>query len=148
MGTEVALAMASRARAFNADRSPGQPRIKILQVYAEKSPLASYLPRYLSQDVKERLERHGVECIEERLVTDLHESASNQIRMNIVGEERTTLNAHYVIMASSTISPDVRIARESGLEVRSDEHCENETPTINSLRSVPLPHRLTQSTGA
>ena len=60
LGTEVALAMASRARAFNADRSPGQPRIKILQVYAEKSPLASYLPRYLSQDVKERLERHGV----------------------------------------------------------------------------------------
>ncbi|GMH97092.1 hypothetical protein TrST_g4166 [Triparma strigata] len=117
LGTEVALAMASRARAFNADRSSGQPRIKILQVYAEKSPLASYLPRYLSQDVKERLERHGVECIEERLVTDLHESASNQIRMNIVGEERTTLNAHYVIMASSTISPDVRIARESGLEI-------------------------------
>ncbi|GMH59970.1 hypothetical protein TL16_g02935, partial [Triparma laevis f. inornata] len=119
LGTEVALAMASRARAFNSERTPNQPRIKILQIYAEKSPLASYLPQYLSSDIKDRLERHGVECIEERLVTDLHESGVDEIKMNIVGEERMSLNAHYVIMASSTISPDVRIAKESGLEIDS-----------------------------
>ena len=81
LGTEVSLAMASRARLYNSTRSPSQPRVKVLQIYAERSPLSTYLPEYLSQDVKDRLGRHGVECIEERLVTDLHERGEGEVSL-------------------------------------------------------------------
>ena len=81
--------MASRARAYNSSKAPGSPRVKVLQVYAERSPLTTYLPSYLSQDVKDRMRRHGVECIEERLVTDLHENPGDGgVVMNVVGEVR------------------------------------------------------------
>ena len=72
LGTEISLAMAKRARNHNSSSGPGSPPVKVMQIYAESAPLASYLPKYLSDDVKERLGRHGVGHIAERLVTDLH----------------------------------------------------------------------------
>lgn len=72
LGTEISLAMAKRARHHNSTSGHDAPPVKVMQIYAESAPLASYLPKYLSDDVKDRLERHGVSHITERLVTDLH----------------------------------------------------------------------------
>jgi len=62
LGTEVALALSKRVRGRG---------FKVYQVYAERAPLAQYLPTYLSLDLMHRLRRHGVLPIPERLVTDL-----------------------------------------------------------------------------
>ena len=120
LGTEISLAMATRVRQFNKENDGKKPKVKVVQIYAEVAPLVSYLPKYLANDVKDRLTRHGVSAIPSVLVTDLHveeEDERDGVKMNLVGVNRSELKADYVIMASSTISPDTKIAKDSGLEI-------------------------------
>jgi len=128
LGTEISLAMAKRARTHNANKAADAPGVKVVQIYAESAPLASYLPKYLSDDVKDRLERHGVSHIPERLVTDLHVAQDegegdkygmgrSKVKMHLVGTSRSNIDADYVIMASSTISPSTQVAVNSGMEL-------------------------------
>ena len=141
LGTEIALSMAARANNQSA-ANPGSPPIQISQVYAERAPLETYLPKYLADDMKRRLKQHGVEPISERLVTDLrvidngtkdwegdvddvggdeedNEGEKEQLRfkMNLVGITREQLDADYIILASSTITPNTDVASNSGLEI-------------------------------
>ncbi|GMI37531.1 hypothetical protein TrCOL_g7534 [Triparma columacea] len=126
LGTEISLAMAKRARHHNSTSDRDAPPVKVMQIYAESAPLASYLPKYLSDDVKDRLERHGVSHITERLVTDLHVkqdetdeygNGRSKCKMHLVGTSRSNIDADYVIMASSTISPSTEVAEASGIEL-------------------------------
>jgi len=126
LGTEISLAMAKRVRNYNASKGASSPPVKVVQIYAESAPLVSYLPRYLSDDVKDRLQRHGVVSIPERLVTDLHVvqdqadefgMGRSKVNMHLVGTQRSNIDADYVVMASSTISPSTKVAEDSGMEI-------------------------------
>jgi programmed cell death 8 (apoptosis-inducing factor) len=157
LGTEIALGLAKRVR-DNKTSKPDSPHVTVLHIYAERAPLCEYLPRYLAEDVKSRLIRHGVTAVTDRLVTDMavvevdsdsnsssnnsnnnnhnnHNNHSNNhnnnndtdtgvdgcdreiVRMNLVGAKRGKVEADYVVMASSTINPNVAIATKSGLEL-------------------------------
>jgi len=151
LGTEIALSLASRSRK-NRERRPDLPLVEIIQLYAERDPLVSYLPSYLARDVRERMERRGVRCRGEVLVTDLREEEEagddydddydeddhdhhdhdlpdlrrdgengKFVAMSLVGQSRSSLSADYVILASSTITPSVASAANSGLEINPDD---------------------------
>ena len=70
LGTEISLSLASRARAHQII-NPLAPPVEIVQVYAERDPLISYLPAYLARDVKRRIGRRGVKGKEGVVVTDM-----------------------------------------------------------------------------
>ena len=61
LGTELALALSVRGR---------ESGMSVSHVYAEKAPLARYIPTYLALHVQRLMHSAGVRCVSERLVTD------------------------------------------------------------------------------
>ena len=43
----------------------------VSQIYAEKAPLARYMPLYLALHIQKLMHGAGVRCIAERLVTEV-----------------------------------------------------------------------------
>lgn len=123
LGTEVTAALASRPE----NRDHG---VKVQQIYVESSPCSRYLPPYLSAELERRLKALGnVELINDRLVTamkpidaprdddDHHDIDAIGVSVSLLGDKKEKLATDYVALCSTHIDPNVRLARDSNLEV-------------------------------
>jgi len=113
LGTEVALALAKRAR---------NKSIRVMQVFAEEGPLFTNLPPYLSAHLLRLLEKAGVEAVPEHIVTGLVESEGawgdyEPLKLALMGEDRKEVETDYVVLATTHVDPNCALAGAWGLEV-------------------------------
>jgi programmed cell death 8 (apoptosis-inducing factor) len=125
LGTEVVAALAAAGTCG------------VTHVMGEPSVLAQYLPDYLSAYVTSRLVRLGVDVREEALVTGVRPGAlrtrkgskpgEETLSVTLVGAERVSLDTDCVILASTSVQPDLMGLDDpsSGLEVNDGGLCTN-----------------------
>ncbi len=123
LGTEIACALAT---------DPRNEGMKVQQVFVESAPISRYLPGYLSNCISERMKAIGVEALSDRLVTSvkpastsdnndssINNSDSSAVRISLMGNVKEKLHTDYIVLCSTHIDPNVRIAKESCLEIDS-----------------------------
>jgi programmed cell death 8 (apoptosis-inducing factor) len=110
-GTELAIILKSMGMA-------------VKHVFEENAPLGRVLPPYLCNHITSKMEAIGVQVFPDQLVTGVQKDPDSEdeddptMLVSLQGEDETTpVPADYLVLASTQIDPQVKLASESGLEI-------------------------------
>jgi len=99
----------------------------IMQTFVESVSLQNYLPGYLTAHMADKLEDKGLVMYPDCLVTSLSRQEADgdpshagalQVKLMQSGEHEL-VDVDYVVLASTNVQPDVRVAVRAGLEIDS-----------------------------
>lgn len=107
LGSELAVALANKGKGSN---------LKINQVFREDGNMSAVLPKYLTKWTTKRVSEEGVDVKPNSLVQSATLTKDDKISLKLNNDN--SLETDYVVLATG-ISPNVDIARKSGLEVDS-----------------------------
>ncbi|KAG2382202.1 hypothetical protein C9374_005404 [Naegleria lovaniensis] len=107
LGTELSYAVANKLREKKGS--------KVTQVYLEPDVLARWIPRYLSERVRQTLVAAGVDLKPNRNVVNVEPSV-NKDKVVVSLDSGEKIEADYVVTTTG-IYPNTYIAEEAGLEI-------------------------------
>lgn len=90
-------------------------KLTVFQIFHEKGNMGKVLPKYLSEWTTERVREEGVVVIPEAQVTAVEE-LGGQLKLSLNNGKAVVID-HIIVAIGS--KPNVKLARDSGLEVDS-----------------------------
>lgn len=110
LGSELACALSKRPESEVSHKIDQN----ITQIFPEPGNLAKILPEYLSQYMTKKIENEGCKVITNNEIESVSASKDNTLILTLSNGEKVL--ADYVV-CSVGLDPDVKLAKESGLEV-------------------------------